>query len=275
MIQPSAQPHDNASIHSVLLENVFIDREHYQRTPIAKHIATIVETFDPKRAMLLTVNLRPNNTIALIDGQHRLLAMRKMGLRSWDAVCWQGLTIQQEAALFLMLQTGTRVVTAMDRWKAELVAGNVLVTAVDQVVRDCGFSIRQVAKSEDPCAISCPDALLRIAHPGRAATGDAERVRAVLDFVSRCWPRDEFSTQKLVLAGVDHFLRNYGPKLDMPSAYHRFRQTPLPGLVRMAVSIRDGERTAPTAAMSRALQRTYDLRRTSGRLVKLEVAQES
>jgi hypothetical protein len=71
-----------------------------------QRVHTIAEKFDPDAIGVLTVSVRPDGTYLLLDGQHRLAALRQAG---WDGQqkvpcdLRHGLSQVQEVALFVKL----------------------------------------------------------------------------------------------------------------------------------------------------------------------------
>lgn len=95
----------------------------------------IAAEFDPEEVGNPTVNHRDGHWY-VIDGQHRIEAMRQMGWGDQQIQCWtyDGLTEEQEAEKFLRLND-TLTVETFDRFKVAVRAGRADQTEIDRVVR--------------------------------------------------------------------------------------------------------------------------------------------
>jgi hypothetical protein len=244
---------------SVLLDDLFLDYENYQRPTIESHVAKLVLNWDDYAAGLLTVNLREDNVIALIDGQHRMLAARGLGHLRMRAYAYSGLTPQEEGRLFLKLNKDRRHHTAIQKWRVEINTGNPLHVALDSIVHDCGFTISQVSKNSNPRSISAPDTLMRIAAPTRGSTPEPERLRSVLTFIKDTWPDDPSGAPDILLLGVSSFLYKYGAVLNVRMASHRLSKYGVAAIVKKTVLIRDSLNVNRTRACVLALQQFHDL----------------
>ena len=63
--------------------------EEYQRVLNMKNVNGIVRDFDPARLGVLVVNHRADGTYAILDGQHRLAALRRMGYAAANCIDWK------------------------------------------------------------------------------------------------------------------------------------------------------------------------------------------
>jgi hypothetical protein len=122
----------------------------------AEHIAS---DLDPERLGVLTVSLR-NDRYWIIDGQHRVEAMRLAGWADQSIQCWvyEGLTETQEAELFLRLND-VLPVSAHAKQGIGVTAGRAEECEIDRVVRAQGLCISQ---DKLPGAVRCPGTLRRI-----------------------------------------------------------------------------------------------------------------
>ena len=90
----------------VPVEDLHID-ESYQR-PVQKHVNTIAQEWDDMKCNPLKVNYREDGNLYVWDGQHRLVALKLMGIDYVLCVITVGLTQKQEAALFGCQGNGLR-----------------------------------------------------------------------------------------------------------------------------------------------------------------------
>lgn len=74
-------------IECVPLERIVT--EQYQRILNMKNVAGIVKNFDPAKLGVLVVSRRGDGTYAVLDGQHRLAALRRLAMTPRTVLCWK------------------------------------------------------------------------------------------------------------------------------------------------------------------------------------------
>lgn len=106
-----------------------------------------------------TVNER-DGFFYIIDGQHRIEALKEFGLGDQKVQCWtyRSLTEQEEAAKFRVLNNNLNV-TAFDRFRTGVTAGWEVECDVDRIVRSLGMV---VSRDEIPGAIHAPGTLIKV-----------------------------------------------------------------------------------------------------------------
>jgi hypothetical protein len=95
----------------------------------------IMTDFDPDAFGLVTVNKRADGSYAIVDGQHRIEAMRLLGWddQKVDANIYEGLSLKQEAELFLLLNKRLAV-PAMATFKVGVTAGRTEEVAINEIL---------------------------------------------------------------------------------------------------------------------------------------------
>lgn len=112
----------------VPVEDLHID-ELYQR-PVQNHVKTIAQEWDDMKCDPLKINYRKDGNLYVWDGQHRLAALRMMGVDYVLCVITVGLTQGQEAALFGCQGNGIKKPDPYDIFKANVCAGEETDTAI-------------------------------------------------------------------------------------------------------------------------------------------------
>jgi hypothetical protein len=163
----------------------------------------IANNFDLEQLGTPTVNERGGN-FYIIDGQHRIEALRIIGWGDQQVQCWtyRGLTEQEEAEKFLKLND-TLAVNAFTKFKVGVQAGRLEESDIDRIVRAQGL---RVSMDSSNGAISAVTALRRIYRgPGprmlsktlrivRDAYGDAGLNAAVLSGIGLLCARYDDAT---------------------------------------------------------------------------------
>ncbi len=175
-----------------------------QREKKQYRIDKIVAEFDPERLGLPTVNKR-DGFYYIVDGQHRVDALRAMGMEDQQIQCsvYEGLSESEEAAMFLQLND-ILVVGVMDKYRVGVVAGVKDAVSIDKIVRSLGLkisldntggSIKAVGTLRKAHEKFGPDVLKRSLRLISDAYGDAGFQAAVID-------------------GITQMIGRYGDKID-------------------------------------------------------------
>ena len=124
----SGIPVGNKVFVIVPVEDLHID-ESYQR-PVQSHVNTIAREWDDMKCDPLKINYRSDGYLYVWDGQHRLVALRIMGVDYVLCVITVGLTQEQEAELFGCQGNGIKKPDPYDIFKANVCAGEEIDTAI-------------------------------------------------------------------------------------------------------------------------------------------------
>lgn len=145
-----------------------------QRELRQQWVDRLLADFDIEQLGNPTVNLR-SGIYYVIDGQHRIEALRQMGWGDQHIQCWcyEGLSEHEEAETFLKLQERLTV-RALDKFKVGVVAGRQEEREIDAVVKGLGL---MVSDDKQPGAIGAVGTLRRIyQRDGAAVLGRTLRI---------------------------------------------------------------------------------------------------
>lgn len=171
----------------IRLGDLFIDPA-YQRDLDRARVERYAQAgFDQSLFQPLVVSLRADGRIAVIDGSHRHALVVMLG---WDddkripCVVMTGLTLVEEAELFVQLQRQRRPLSAYDLFKADLTSRDPEAVSMQAVLQELG--LRAVNKNS-----LAPDGL-RAVHSARTTLkfNGADTLRWVLQVGLGAWPHD-------------------------------------------------------------------------------------
>lgn len=164
----------------------------------------IAAEFDPEEIGTPTVNLREGHWY-IIDGQHRVEAMRQMGWGDQQVQCWtyEGMTQEQEAEKFLRLND-TLAVDRYARFKVGVTAARPEQCEIDRVVR-----AQQLVVSRDkiPGAIQAVATLERVYR-----RSDSVVLGRSLRIIRDAYGDD--GLEAAVIDGIGHLCARYNGELD-------------------------------------------------------------
>ena len=190
--------------------------EQYQRILNMKNVAGIVKNFDPAKLGVLVVSYRADGTYAVLDGQHRLTALRQLGYDAANCIVLEGMTIQQEADYFRRQNENKQSLRINDTFNASLWAEDAESLRIKALMDKYGF---RHGKSGQPMCICAIGALQRILR----RFGD-RTLELTLACIAATWPHDSTILRGEMLAGLGEFWRRYGEQLTVAQFEARMRK---------------------------------------------------
>lgn len=210
----------------------------------------IVANLDLEDLGTPTVNLRDGHYY-IIDGQHRIAALKAMGWGDQQIQCWtyEGMTEQEEAERFLKLNN-VRVVPAMPKFKVSVAAERSRESDIDRIVRAAGLV---VTHDKVPGAIGAVGTLARVYdRSGPKTLGRSLRII-----------RDAFGDagfEAAVIDGIGHLCQRYNGQLEDDVAVQRLgaMHGGVKGLLNKAAVIRQQTGGTRGDSVAAAAVETYN-----------------
>lgn len=211
----------------VPLDRMFL--ETYQRTLQQHKVDKIVKEFDSSKLGVLMVSERPDGRYAVIDGQHRMTALRKMGYKYARCSVVHGWTVQEEAMSFTHQHDNTTRLTARDRFKSGVIAEEKTTTEINHVVMKNGYSA-------DGCG-----------HGTRIeAVATLERIKQlygldvldrVLGVTSFTWPGNKKAVSREMMVALAELLSRFRlPDAEVQARLGRYTPDSLVKMIRNLIS---------------------------------------
>ena len=190
------------SIERIPLSEICI--EPYQRVLNNARVKRIADNFDPARVGVLLLSKRGSHSYAIVDGQHRLCAMRQIGVP--DAVCIVvvGMSYEDEANYFRIQTRDANPLNAYSLYKAGVQAKDEHFLRIEAILLKNEYT---VGLSAEPMVITAVNTLSRVmTMQGEAALDLA------LQSIRDAWHGDSTALRREMLAGVAEFARRYATR---------------------------------------------------------------
>lgn len=178
----------------------------YQRNPNPVRVKKIAQDFDPNAVGAITVARRDDGTLVIVDGGHRAaaaLAAKYDG--KLYALLHEGLTIQQEAGLFLELNDSRQLVPH-DRFHASLLAEVPRSLAIQRILAAHGWAI---AKGSRDGGITAVSRVEKIISRGGSREECEHHLDSVIGIITRAWKHSKDAATAEHLMGVSNVLIRY------------------------------------------------------------------
>lgn len=182
----------------VPVEKLLIDSR-YQRNRIESWISILAHSWNEDKNNPFVVSLRSNGNFYVMDGQQRHGALQMMDNAPEEvfAKIFEGLTLAQEADLFVSAAEDRRGLTTETRFKAALEAQHPWAMAVERAATAAGFRVGSKGAQNNISAIASAREIFR-----RRGEPFLERV---LRIVNQSWPNQN-AARSGVLYGLEYFL---------------------------------------------------------------------
>ena len=193
----------------------------YGRSPNEQKIKTMARGFSEAAAGVLMVSHRYSlDRYVLMDGGHRCAAMRLSGYT--EALCsvYEYLSIENEAAIWVLCNRNRKNPSALEMFKALLAEKQPQAIAINEAAQEAGCIIpgRFAGQHRSPNVINAVGALQAVYRLGGKAS-----VRDTLDLLLTTWPDDRDATMGNMISGMGIFLGKYRDDITLPALGHKLR----------------------------------------------------
>ena len=225
----------------------------------------MADAYDRSAVGTITVSRRPGGTLVIIDGAHRTEASRIAGVPQIPALIYVGLSLAQEAALFVELNN-FKAPSLLSRMLASRVAGDKAAKAILDTIENHGWKIDY---SSDAGHFAAVNAAERVYRNGVGALAPGEH-QALLDrtmnLITAAWRHDRESAHSMVVQGVGLLLARFGDGIDSASFALALAQHRPYVLIGKAKALHSAQGGTTSSAFAKALVGIYNTRRRNGRL---------
>lgn len=203
---------DIQGIEELLSTGELYSGQPYQRPVLDRVVDKLVREWDPRLLTPLVVSYR-DGRYNLVDGQHRVCAMRKKnGGKDVTALCrvYHGLTYEQEAELYYKLDRAKGHLRLAHATKALVESGaDAEIIEIKRLLEDAGF----VWALDKPTGEAFEVEATRAVINAYRLLGGAAFSR-MLELIARTWRGAPSSVKASFLSGMALFLKTYETELD-------------------------------------------------------------
>ncbi len=221
--------------------------EDYQRVLNMKNVAGIVRDFDPAKLGVLVVSHRADGSYAVLDGQHRLTALRKLGFASANCIVLEGMTIQQEADYFRRQNENKQSLRIADTFNAAVWAEDEESVMIKAVLDRYGFRLGKSGHPMCICAIGALQSIIR--------QFGVDVLDLTLASIAVTWNQDSTILRREMLAGLSEFWSRFAQKVT-PVQFGARMRTKLPMEMYQELQRRTQGKAMPSTAFNRSVRFT-------------------
>ena len=176
-------------------------------------VNAIVNDFYPDALGRITVSVRSNGDRVVIDGWHRVEAVRRLtdNAGTIPARVYEDLTLKEEAATFLKLNATNRP-RVLDKWKVRTTMEDPLTVEVTALLNAFGWSISHAAQNGHVNAVG---SLERIYNLSRKLEAEPNLIHATFMVITKAWGHDRYGAQSTVIEGIAALVAEHKSLLDL------------------------------------------------------------
>ena len=168
----------------------------YQRATKTSQVNAISKNFSEAKLGLPLVSERGGDFF-LIDGQHRVAALRNLGYTSMNCLVLTGLSYEDEANLFRSQNDCSRRITALNAYKAGLEAQDIECTTISDIVVKHGFTVGGKGVNGIGSVFALSTVYKVFGH---------ETLDSTLEAIRETWPDEPMAVKRHFIVGIAEFL---------------------------------------------------------------------
>src|SRR6185436_4107945 len=207
---------------------------------------------------VITVSRRNPVTNVVIDGMHRRQLVAEVTDGAGQVLChvYHGLTVPEEAAMFLALNYSTQP-TFLDKFRVRVRGGDPIAVGINQLVNAEGWTIQ---KELGNGAIQAVKTVERIYNKSILFDREPNLLMMTLRVMTKAWGRDPDVSSGVLLEGMAAFLAVNDGKVDFDSLVHKLRGYPdgAYGLLTNGKALRSTKRISAPIAIAELLVTEYN-----------------
>lgn len=177
----------------------------YQKPVETARVSRIVARFNPAKLGSVLLSDRKDGTYAIVDGQHRLAAVRQMNIDEIHAVILEGLTVEQEADLFRTQNENVVPPNAIDQFRAGVVAKDPHYLTIKAILDKYGYAVSDDSRPYHVRAVGT--------LTGIVCQHDFAVLDKTFEYIAAAWPADVSAIQRTMLVLLAEFASRYGTKV--------------------------------------------------------------
>lgn len=249
-------------------DDLSIDRRVQRTEGVSEvRVAEIAANFNPAAIGTLTVSHRASGQNIILDGAHRVAAARLVGYADkLPAIVHTGLTLQQEAEMFLLLND-FKSPSSITRFKVRVVQGDPVAVEINRIIQEHGWHVNGAAKTTaGVAAVGALEQIYRNGGGSKPAGAHPQLLNQVFEVITAAWEHDADSAHGSIILGVAQLYGRLGPAVDTKKLISEMSQTRPIVLIGKAKTLRDIQGGSIPAAMAKVLAGLHNYKRRSNLL---------
>ena len=197
----------------------------YQSPVKETQVKKIVKEFDPKKLHTIVVSRRNNGMFYVIDGQHRVEALKRVGILWVEAVIYDHLTIEDEAEMYLGINDRPTK-SPNSKGKSALRFNDPEAVEIDKAVTNVGLQIDYDKQNNAVGYINAYQALKTVNKKHGSI-----HLEIVLTVIRKAFGSESRNFQGFIIQGFSKFIETYKNEINLTELVSRLEVLQLDGLL--------------------------------------------
>ena len=258
MIAPKAIDKESHLVE--LHPSEFLFDHRVQREVNEARVAMMALQFQPHSMGMIIASKREDG-VYVLDGGHRVSAAKAVG---WDGLIptklWEGLTLQEEAQLFLTLNN-VRAVQAIDMFKVRVTLEDDAAVNINKILKHWGLNVDWAGNTQRR-TVSAIVALEKVYYGAgvRSHGTHADLVDSVIRALSAAYgvEPERIVWSGTILEGMGIFIATYGKRLDKQRLTRTLQKVTPAQFIARARSRKDTEKGTLAWNFAHILRNEYN-----------------
>lgn len=206
-----------SNVEQVAIGKMRVDRQ-VQRSLDSNRASDIANNFNAPGFGIITISERDDGNLYIVDGQHRVAALRLMGAEGSHKIScevFRGLTQADEAALF-RVRNNFRQVKVFDRFRVRVIEGDPVAVILNTTLARHQWTVVKSGPSKARGTFNAVSALEWVYNGAGVRTSVVHPVAVenTLAVATGAWGHDSVGVRAEIIRGLGLFLVQYGDSVD-------------------------------------------------------------
>lgn len=214
-----------ATITTLRTDTLMVDHGVQRGLNVARAEA-MAKDFKEEGLGVLAVSHRADGSYHIVDGQHRWEACKRAGKKFVQCKVYSGLSKQDEAALFRVLNQ-TKIVNALDRFRVKVVEGEPTAVDINGIIEKVGWRVPIQTTPKTQGVIHSPVALEWVYNgAGIRDRSQPGIFRQTIEILTAAWGFEPDVMRSDLVKGLGAFLTRYEGMLDLSKVVRMLQTYP-------------------------------------------------
>lgn len=180
-------------------------------------VEAMVRNYNTDGIGVATVSRRENGDQVVLDGWHRKEVVARLTDNAGTIPCrvFEGLTLQEEASLFLALNT-TNQPKLYDRWKVRVTKGDPIAVGATEALRQYGWSVGNQVGEGTMVAVGSLERIYRLSLSDKVQV-EQGLVGATIMVITRAWGHNRYGAVSPLFEGIANLIAEHGSRINLDS----------------------------------------------------------
>jgi hypothetical protein len=209
--------HEGPEIQPLSVASLICDPE-VQRSLDVRRVNKIAAELNPDALGTITVSHRSNGTYHIIDGQHRVGAVRLALGDDEKVTCrvFAGLSLEEEAGMFRLLNN-TAKPQALDIFRVRVIEGEATAVGIAQMLERQGWQVSVAGRDGNFAAVTAIERIYR---------SEPDAAERAVSTATRAWGHANAAGDGRIVEAIGSVYLRYGAAVDPADMVERLARFP-------------------------------------------------